>query len=227
MPRSTLRYWLDRFAGVAQPEEAIGLKPIKWGFESLHQHQHQAYAYLLGVYLGDGDIARLPRAYVLRVYLHHSQHDVIERVRRSISTLLPNNRVNASRRRGSAVVVVTCYSQSWPAIFPQHGPGRKHLRPIVLQPWQEAIVRRHPGDFMQGCIDTDGSRHRRIVNGKNYPAYSFCNKSEDILGLFTQACDMVEIRWRRSNAMIISIARRPDVARLDAMFGYPAAPQDI
>jgi hypothetical protein len=134
--------------------------------------------------------------------------------------------VTASPRRCSAVVVVTCYSQSWPAIFPQHGPGRKHLRPIVLQPWQDAIVREHPGDFIQGCIDTDGCRHRRVVNGKNYPAYSFSNRSDDIRTLFTQACDMVGVRWRRSNAVIISIARRPDVARLDAMFGYTAAPPD-
>jgi hypothetical protein len=24
--------------------------------------------------------------------------------------------------------------------FPQHGPGRKHERPIVLEPWQLEIV---------------------------------------------------------------------------------------
>jgi hypothetical protein len=25
----------------------------------------------------------------------------------------------------------------WPEVFPQHGRGRKHERPIVLEPWQE------------------------------------------------------------------------------------------
>jgi hypothetical protein len=111
-------------------------------------------------------------------------------------------------------------------LFPQHGRGRKHTRRIVLESWQREIIDWYPEDFLRGCIESDGSRHRRIVNGKNYPAYSFCNKSEDILALFTQACDLVGVRWRRANAMVISIARRPDVARLDAMFGYEPEVRD-
>ena len=58
-PLSTVRYWFGRWAGVAQLAEATDLKSVQWGFESLHQHQHPAYAYLLGVYLGDGYIYRL------------------------------------------------------------------------------------------------------------------------------------------------------------------------
>jgi hypothetical protein len=163
---------------------------------------------------------RLSRAYCLRVFLHRAQHDVIERVRLATAALLPDNRVSASPRRGTAVVVVTCYSQSWPDIFPQHGRGRKHLRAIVLEPWQEAIIHECPGDFIQGCIDTDGCRHRRIVNGKNYPAYSFSNRSEDILNLFAWGCDLVGVRWRRASRKHIDVTRRPDVARLDSLFGH-------
>ncbi|MGH7311727.1 MAG: hypothetical protein ACREJV_01045 [Candidatus Rokuibacteriota bacterium] len=73
-------------------------------------------------------------------------------------------------------------------------------------------------NFLEGCIDSDGCRHRRIVYGRNYPAYSFTNHSEDILGLFTSACELIGLRWRRSNRVIVSIARRADVARLDALF---------
>jgi hypothetical protein len=141
------------------------------------------------MYLGDGSISRHQRAYVLRVFLHHDQSDVIERVCAAIATLLPTNRVSSARRRGTAVVVVRCYSQQWPLAFPQHGAGRKHM-------------------------------HRRIVRGRNYPAYSFSNRSEDILGLFGWACDLVGVRWRRANRVTISVARRADVARLDAMLGY-------
>jgi Homeodomain-like domain len=83
VPRSTVCYWVERFAGVAQLAEAIHLKWTKWGFESLHQHQHRPYAYLLGMYLGDGHIARLQRAYALRIYLHRDQVDIIENVRRA------------------------------------------------------------------------------------------------------------------------------------------------
>ena len=117
-------------------------------------------------------------------------------------------------------MVVTCYSSDWPAIFPQHGPGRKHRRPIVLEPWQQEIADRFPENVLRGLIESDGCRHRRIVRGKNYPAYSFSNRSEDILGIFGRVCDVMGVRWRRANRVNISIARRPDVARLDALFGY-------
>ena len=67
--RSTVQYWIKHFAGVAQTAEATDLKSVQWGFESLHQHQHAAYVYLLGLYLGDGCISRIPRTYVLRIFL--------------------------------------------------------------------------------------------------------------------------------------------------------------
>src|SRR3546814_15577428 len=36
--------------------------------------------------------------------------------------------------------------------FPQHGPGRKHERPIVLEPWQVGIVEAHPAAFLRGLF---------------------------------------------------------------------------
>jgi hypothetical protein len=81
-------------------------------------------------------------------------------------------------------------------------------------------VERYPEDFLRGLLDSDGCRHRRIVNGRDDPAYSFCNSSEDILGLFGWACDLINLRWTRANRDTISIARRPEVRRLDAMMGY-------
>jgi hypothetical protein len=217
VPRSTIRYWLERYAGVAQSAEAAGLKSAQWGFESLHQHQLPAYAYLLGMYLGDGHIAHHPRAYALRIFLNRKQVDVIERVCTAIRTLRPHNRVNCVSHHQS-VVAVTCYSRDWPRVFPQHGPGRKHTRPIVLENWQQEIVGRCPEEFIRGCIESDGCRHRRIVNGRNYPAYAFSNRSDDIRRLFTEACDLLSIRWRQANRWQISIARRDDVARLDSLF---------
>jgi hypothetical protein len=219
VPRSTVRYWLERSAGVAQSAEAIGLKPIQCGFESHHQHHESSYAYLLGMYLGDGYISRMPRTYVLRIFLHRNQLAAIERVTAAIRSLLPDHRVGCVATR-SACVVVTSYYNRWPEFVPQHGVGRKHNRPIVLAPWQVDIVQRHSGEFLRGLIESDGSRHRRIVRGKNYPAYSFCNHSADIRNLFMSTCERLGVRARQANAVTISIARRPDVARLDRLFGY-------
>ena len=217
VPRSTVRYWLLDDAGVAQSAEAIALKAIKWGFESPHQHQHRAYAYLLGAYLGDGCIAPNIRTYFLRIYLHRKQTDVIHEVLESIRTVLPHLRPWLRHRPKSPVVEVTSSFLAWPAVLPQHGPGRKHSRPIVLRPWQREIVAEHAGDFLRGLIDTDGCRHRRIVNGKNYPAFSFSNRSSDISGLFRRACYLVGVGPRQATAITTSIARRPDVARIDAV----------
>lgn len=184
--------------------------------------QWSAYGYLLGIYLGDGHITRTPRTYRLEVYLGAKETRVVRQTAEAMRCLLPQNRVGFRYR--PSVIVVNSYSRSWPRLFPQHGPGRKHLRPIVLQAWQRAIVERHSEDFIRGCLDSDGCRHRRIVGGRNYPAYAFRNRSKDILGLFTEACDMAELRWRRANTETISIARRHDVARLDAIIAQTMAP---
>lgn len=189
----------------------------------LESEQVRPYSYLLGIYLGDGHITRVPRTYRLNVYMNAKDTRVIALVADAMRCVVPMSRVGFRRR--PSVVVVNSYSRQWPILFPQHGPGRKHLRPIVLAPWQERIVERYPEDFIRGLLDSDGCRHRRVVNGRNYPAYSFSNSSEDILGLFGKACDAINLRWGRANRETISIARRPEVRRLDAMMGYREYPQ--
>ena len=84
----------------------------------------------------------MPRAYRLEVYLHRDDKQVIGRVAAAINSLRPGYRVGC--RRHGAAVVVTSYFRRWPTFFPQHGPGRKHLRDITLAPWQRVIVERHP-----------------------------------------------------------------------------------
>lgn len=174
------------------------------------------------MYLGDGYVARRRKTYALRIFLNRKQTAVIARVDAAIKTLMPPGRVGRVQRREALVTEVTCYSPHWPAIFPQHGPGRKHHRRIALEIWQSKIVIAYPAEFLRGLLESDGCRHRRLVRGRDYPAYSFSNRSEDILGLFTWACDLMGMRWRRASRHHISIARRPDVARLDALFAAVA-----
>jgi hypothetical protein len=215
VPRSTVRGWVRRFAGVAQLVEAADLKSASWGFESLHQHQFAPYAYVLGLYLGDGCISRHRGSYELRIFLNRKQEDVIARCLNALQELRPANRVGVAHR--GQVVEVVSYFKGWPALFPQHGTGRKHLRQIRLQAQQENIIGHFPGNFVRGLIDSDGCKHNRIVRGKDYPAYSFSNRSEDILRIFGWACDLLAIGWRRSNCVTISIARRDAVKRLDSI----------
>jgi hypothetical protein len=51
-------------------------------------------------------------------------------------------------------------------LFPQHGTGKKHTRPISLEDWQERIVNSFPLEFFRGLYHSDGSRFSNVVNGK-------------------------------------------------------------
>jgi hypothetical protein len=186
IPRGTIQYWIRHFAGVAQRAEATDLKSVQWGFESLHQHS-AAYVDLLGLYLGDGYINRTPKTDLLRIFLNDGQPHVIDEASRAIALLMPR-RVGLGRH--GRCRIVTAYWGGWPSMLPQHGPGRKHSRKIALEPWQEKLVAAHPDQFVRGCIHSDGCRHRRIVNGKNYLAYAFSNRSSDILELFAWTCQL-------------------------------------
>jgi hypothetical protein len=190
------------------------------GFDLLAEHQYSAYAYLLGLYLGDGYLESHPRTTRLTIYLNRNQPHIIRTCAAAVVVVLPERRVGLVKH-GPNCVYVSSYSRAWLSLFPQHGPGSKHTRPIRLEPWQRGLVRLEPMAFVRGCIESDGSRHRRIVNGKNYPAYCFSNNSHDILGLFLWASSLIGIRARQANDHNVSIAKRADVAALDEAFSRP------
>jgi hypothetical protein len=127
-------------------------------------------------------------------------------------------------------VVVQSNWKHWPCLFPQHGPGRKHERPIVLETWQLEIVEAHPGDFLRGLFHSDGSRTanwaRRTVRGRpkryDYPRWEFVNRSDDILGLCTWALDLCGVAWRRPRPVCVAVSRRDAVLRLDDLIGRKA-----
>jgi transcriptional regulator with XRE-family HTH domain len=181
------------------------------------------YAYLLGLYLGDGTIARFPRTFCLRIYLDMRYPRIIGECVRATRAVRPQNRVWVGRRGPIRCVVVQTYSKWWPALFPQHGVGTKHERPIILTDWQRAMTHAHPQLFLRGLLHSDGTRFmNRIRHGDRiyeYPRYQFANRSEDIKAIFCEHLDLLGIAWRRANAMNISIARREAVAALDEFVG--------
>jgi hypothetical protein len=137
----------------------------------------------------------------------------------------PTSRVMLQQRPGCQEV--SSYSRHWPCLFPQHGPGKKHLRRIELQPWQQTIVNELPGEFVKGLFHSDGWRgvarvRRPLADGDHwyeYPRYLFVNLSQDILRLCGEALDRLEVQWRFSKPTSISVAKREAVARLDAHVG--------
>jgi hypothetical protein len=191
-----------------RPHERIAAKP---------------YAYLLGLYLGDGCLSTPGRQVWLSIAMDTAYPGIAAECREAISSVLEFRTSNARVIPGKNLLLIRSYGREWLCLFPQHGPGRKHKRCIVLAPWQQELVDAHPGQFLRGLIHSDGWRgiNRVRVKGKDYayPRYQFSNRSEDIRTLFTNTCDRLDISWRRWGRWHISVARRDSVARLDEFVG--------
>jgi hypothetical protein len=173
---------------------------------------------VLGLYLGDGCISRDRRVWRLRITLDKKYQGIIDRCREAIDMLMPGQRAGIVRQ-AKGCVEVTLYSKHWPCLLPQHGPGKKHTRPIRLEPWQQALVEEATEEFICGLIHSDGCRVVANDRGVTSIRYHFTNRSEDILGLFTAALDHLEIPWTRSTKYVVSIYRKSATARLDAFVG--------
>jgi hypothetical protein len=184
------------------------------------------YAYLLGLYLGDGHITRHRRGvFALSIFCCDGWPGLITAAKQAMRDVVPASAVFGVQRIG--MTEVKSYSKHWPCLFPQHGPGRKHTRRIELADWQREIVDRYPGDFARGLFHSDGyrgaNRVRRNWGGGDhwyeYPRYLFTNNSTDILWLCGQTLDQLGVGWRFSKWNTISVARREAVARLDEFVG--------
>jgi hypothetical protein len=186
--------------------------------------QRPSYSYLLGLYLGDGWITRHPRGvYCLHVGLDRRYPGIIRSCAHAMGRVLPSSRVAVRQKERAQLDEVSSYSRQWPCLFPQHGPGRKHLRPIVLKGWQREITREFPDQLLRGLIHSDGCRCiNRIRHPKRtyaYPRYLFSNRSADIHQIFCEHCDLLGIAWRQDGPYNISVARRASVALLDEFVG--------
>lgn len=181
----------------------------------------EAYAYLLGMYLGDGCLSKMRRVHRLRIACCDDYPEIMDECEDAIQRVLPRTKVGRVRCEGCHEV--GSYSTHWVCLFPQHAPGRKHERSIELASWQAEIVREHVKHFIRGLIHSDGCRciNRVKVRGKRYeyPRYFLSNESRDILLLFGDACDLVGVEWRFNRYNSISVAKRESVALLDSFVG--------
>jgi hypothetical protein len=183
------------------------------------------YAYLLGMYLGDGHLlttGRLTtgRVPLLRVACDLRYPTLIKEVGRAMRACGART-VGHQRRDGRDDV--RSFWMHWPCLLPQHGPGKKHDRPIALVVWQQGIVDAFPERFVRGLFHSDGCRtENKIVKAGKvyvYPRYMFVNKSADIMRLCRLSLDRMGVGWRMCSPIQLSVARRVDVAALDHHVG--------
>lgn len=182
------------------------------------------YAYLLGLYLGDGYIGAGRRGvWCIRITLDSAYPGIVNECCVALEAVFPEKHARAGTRRDSQCVDVSMWSKHWPCLIPQHGPGHKHLRRIQLERWQTRIIANQRRAFLRGLIHSDGTRiiatERKGAYVRHAPRYAFSNKSEDIKRLFCESCDALGIRWTRPSDHQIAIYRLESVAILDEFVG--------
>lgn len=233
IPRATVRDCIERYGSVAGLEANIERASRSTPVQVLERISNpenveiqQAYAYVLGIYLGDGNITLVRKVFRLRVTLDARYPNIITFCSQAIQRLLPDNQIGIVEhyyRDRLSCVDVSCFYKFWPEVFPQHGEGKKHDREIKLVDWQQQIVETYTLEFFRGLFHSDGSRFSNVVNGTDYPRYQFTNFSPDIRQMFCEACDRLGIHWtekaRYGKTTDIFISKRKDVAYLDSVIG--------
>ena len=154
VPVSTIRLW--RLRGLSrQASRDLGLISV-CPFCGSDPHRFELiprgeYAYLLGLYLGDGTLRRWGTAWILRIALDRAYPGIIASCRQAIAHVrngeLPQAKPDYGEKR--CVRVESTWYQ-WPCYFPQHGPGRKHTRKIELAPGRTRSSARSLARFSVG-----------------------------------------------------------------------------
>lgn len=229
IPKGTVAWWLhqDRATRDALP----GLHRSTCHRCDGDELDNGAYSYLLGLYLGDGHIVRPKqhRVHNLTIACSDTWPGLMDAAEAAMRAVLPYNSVCRVRARGCTSIKV--YSRHLPCLFPQHGPGKKHDRPILLADWQQQAISAHGWCLIRGLVHSDGSRTlnwaQRTVDGEQrrheYIRYEFTNKSADIRDIYTGALDRLGVDWRassrRDGVHTVSVARRASVALMDEHIG--------
>jgi hypothetical protein len=223
IPRRTVRDWRCKPQVRSRDPSGSGCNDHDFSGLSATAYSYLLglYLYLLGLYLGDGCISRCRRVWRLRITLDNKYPGIIERCREVIDILMPGQHAATLSRPNNCAEVYLC-SKHWPCLFPQHGPGKKHLRPIRLEPWQKVLVKEATEEFVRGLIDSDGCRVVANDRGVKSVRYHFSNRSDDIRGLFCAALDELGIPWTRPRWFEVAVYRKAATARLDEFVGPKA-----
>jgi hypothetical protein len=222
VPRGTVQRWRQR----GRPPQTCATRTAA---DSWAIVDPATYCYLLGVYLGDGHVMhRAPASWVLRVACDQAYPSIIGEVRRAMDLTFPPRLSTQIASSSACSDVVSICHPGVGLAFPQHGPGRKHLRPIVLADWQLELTHSNPGALIRGLIHSDGCRvmnrfRTKLPSGHvaeyEYVRYFFSNLSADIRQIFRDHCELLGIRVTQSNHRNLTVSHRDSVATLERLVG--------
>jgi hypothetical protein len=171
MPETAPQHPLDPARPLKAPGSPAGvrLRSVQPRSGPLEVDGHGLFDPIISVGFGRDARDRVQAAGADVTYLetrapHTGDPRILGEAELALRQVMPANKVNRSvRPRGE--VQVYFYSKGWPCLFPQHGPGKKHLRRIQLSAWQGRLIRAAPHLLLGGLIHSDGCRDRNVVNG--------------------------------------------------------------
>jgi hypothetical protein len=220
--RGTVRRW--RLA--ATPPQAVQRSRIA---DAWSVTDGAPYCYLLGVYLGDGTISlRTAQSARLQVVNDRCNPVISQEILAAMRKTFGDGSVGVYSSSTGESDVLCISHPAIPRAFPQHGPGRKHLRTIELADWQLELTQAHPGTLIRGLIHSDGCRtvnrfRTKLPSGRiaeySYVRYFFSNLSEDVRRIFAEHCSLLGIRVTQSNHRNLSVSHRASVAILEEVVG--------
>jgi hypothetical protein len=223
VPRRTIMDW-RRPTYVPRRKYAVETCPRCWRAAKPIHFTDEDYTELLGLYLGDGCITELARTERMRITLDAKYPKVINQCHALLERCFPANSAGITVKDAGSCFVVWVYSQHMVCLFPQHGPGKKHERRLILEPWQRQLLETAPWGFIRGCIRSDGCAFINRTGPYEYLSYAFSNLSEDLTRLFCAACDLVKVEYRLNHGRLwdVRINRRESVARMLEHVGLKA-----
>jgi hypothetical protein len=144
IPRATVRDWVNGKV----PSRARS-EPPRWPLDESVFGPRAEYAYLLGLYLGDGSLSAHARGvYRLRITLDAAYPAIVASCAAAIGAV-SGTRVGIYHRPGEGCHDVGAYWLHWPHVLPQHGPGAKHLRQGLSALHVQQPLRRHPRPLLR------------------------------------------------------------------------------
>lgn len=222
----TIKRWRRQYQELGLPR-GQGFQPTSCPRCDGAELDEEAYALLLGWYLGDGSIARARRGvFTLQIANDEKYPELSREVAATMRLVKPTASPCLRGSKTAKCTRIEVRWKHWPCLFPQHGPGRKHLRKIELKDWQLEIVAKYPERLLRGLFHSDGSRFvnwasKPRADGKRYfyVRYMFSNESADIRNILTDALDLLGIPWRRPRVNVVAVSRKEGVEALDRFVG--------
>jgi hypothetical protein len=220
IPYGTVRHWFDPARNATHKPRVQ--HPISADCLACREALPLApYVNLLGLYLGDGHIVEHHHGSLsLSIFCANAHPLLMQECEMAMAQVLGRPPARVLRQ---GCTEIKGYLTRRRCAFPQHGPGMKHERPIVLTSWQREMIEADPRPLIRGLIHSDGCRaiNRVTARGRPYasPRYFFSNASTDIMAICQWALDLQGVEWRMANHRNLSVAKSSSVAILDSFIG--------